>query len=50
MKNVSINQLGVVNYDNFKMPEFVKRMQFDGSYDRCAFRSCGTGCGDSNCS
>lgn len=50
MNNLHINNLGVVNYENFPIFNQLKKMNDIEKFDVFAFKSCGGSCGDSNCS
>lgn len=50
MINLSIDKLGQVNLKNYPLAQALKAHAYSEGYDIFAFKSCGSHCGDSNCS
>lgn len=50
MKDLLINELGQVDLKNYPLALQLLTLANNENYDVFAFRSCGSGCGDSNCS
>lgn len=50
MNGLNINKLGIVNYEKFSILNQLERVRAEDKFDIFAFKRCGTGCGDSNCS
>lgn len=50
MNNQNINNLGIVNYEIFPIIHQLEKVKEKERFDIFAFRTCGGGCGTSNCS